>query len=162
MPNLGTIGQRLNGHERTLFLIFWLRESLRHLHRPPRSKGQVDRRPLRGTLLSSRTSAIISTLIVKFQKFWNLTPKKKIFLYIRKGVFGKFWISELSYEIFTNKVEFPKVAKNAKFGQNWPTSERDWSHVILDILTPWIASASPQTPRVKRTGGSEASKGYFA
>ena len=158
MPNLAKIGQHLNGHERTLFLIIWLHVSLRHLNRPPRSKGQVVTRPLRGTLPNSLICAI-STLL---QKSLELDPEKRIFFYFRKWIFGKFWISELSYKIFTNKVEFAKVAKNAKFGQNWPTSERDWSHVILDILTPWIASASPQTPTVKRTGGSEASKGYFA
>ena len=154
MPNLGKIGQRLNGIDRTLFLIFWLHESLRHLHRPPRSKGQVDRRPLRGTLLSSRTSAIISTLIVKIQKFWNLTPKKKFSYIFVKGFLANFEFRSCPIKFLLTKLNFEgwcaKLAKNANFGQNWPTSERAWADVILDILTPWIASASQETPRVKR------------
>ena len=107
MPNLAKIGQRLNGHERTWFLIIWLRESLRHLHRPPRSRGQVVPRPLRGTLPNNWTRAI-STLLVKILEF---DPEKKIFLYIGKGIFGKFWILELSDKIFSNKDEFWKFWK---------------------------------------------------
>ena len=40
------------------------------------------------------------------KKILEFDPEKKIFLYIRKGVFSKFSISGLSDKIFTNKVEF--------------------------------------------------------
>ena len=61
----------------------------------------------------------------------DFEPEKKIFLYIGKGIFSKFWILELSDKIFTNKVEFSKPSKfnfisknfvrqlqNSKFAKN--------------------------------------------
>ena len=41
-----------------------------------------------------------------FIKICETDPKMKIFLYIGKWITGKFWISESSDKIFTNKVDF--------------------------------------------------------
>ena len=109
MPNLAKIGQRLNGHERTWFLMIWLRESLRHLHRPPRSRGQVIPRPLRGTLPNSLTRAISTLLLLKILE----SDPKKFFSYIFvKGLmanfeFGsaqpKFLLINLNFQSLTNQ-----------------------------------------------------------
>ena len=105
MSNLAKNGQQLNGHERKIFLKFWLRESLRHLRRPSGLKGICILRSLKGSY-STTPTGWISTLFSKIGSKW---PAKKICLYICKGINGKFSILEFSAKILANEVDFWKV-----------------------------------------------------